>query len=184
MKCISCNSFSFSVVCKECQENLLKVDTIYRQNIDGLDIFSFYQYSEIELLLKSKYSVVGSKVLKILAQNSLAYFPIPNSAYLIAIDDLVDERFFSHTAILVKTMKHKALFGVLRAKNRIQYAGKSKSFRAKNPKNFQYSGIKNIDVVLIDDVVTFGTTLSEAKKVLNSNSVNVLFALTLAKTID
>jgi len=37
-----------------------------------------------------------------------------------------------------------------------------------------------MDVILIDDIITTGTTLKEAEKVLNKNGINVLFALTLA----
>jgi competence protein ComFC len=166
-----------------CQKNLLNPDSIYKQSIDGLDIYSFYRYSEISTLIKSKYAVYGSRVLRILARNSLAYFPIPKSAYLIPIDDKV-KNYFSHTAVLVKAMNHQAIFGSLRASKDIQYAGKSLTFRKENPREFIYTSKKDIDVVLIDDVVTYGITLSEAKRVLSRSGVNVLFAITLAKSID
>jgi len=52
-------------------------------------------------------------------------------------------------------------------------------FRINNPRNFKYYGNKNIDVILIDDVVTTATTINEAKEVLKKYNVNVVFCLVL-----
>ena len=65
------------------------------------------------------------------------------------------------------------------ANNHITYAGKDLDFRLSNPRDFKYKGEKNIDVILVDDVVTTGTTLKEAKKVLANFGVNVLFCVVL-----
>ncbi len=125
-----------------------------------------------------------------MAKNSFSIFAknfeFDKKIFAIAIDDNVDKN-FSHSAILTKELKSKfitPLYAKLRARNKIQYAGKSKSFREKNPRNFKYSGEREIDVILVDDVITYGITLNEAKKTLNKHNVNVLFALTLANTID
>jgi len=40
--------------------------------------------------------------------------------------------------------------------------------------------ISNIEVILVDDIVTTGLTLQEAETILNKNGIVVLFALTLA----
>ena len=66
------------------------------------------------------------------------------------------------------------------AQNNINYAGKDLQFRLKNPRNFKYSGQKNIDVILVDDIVTTGSTLNEAKQTLQQYGVNVIFSLVLA----
>jgi len=66
------------------------------------------------------------------------------------------------------------------AKNRVHYSGKGLQFRLENPRDFVYKGKSNIDVILVDDIITTGITLQEAQKVLIQNGVNVLFALTLA----
>jgi competence protein ComFC len=68
----------------------------------------------------------------------------------------------------------------LQAKNRVNYSGKSLQFRLENPRDFIYRGKSNIDVILVDDIITTGITLQEAQKVLIEHGVNVLFALTLA----
>ncbi|MCD8541680.1 MAG: hypothetical protein LRY22_03610 [Aliarcobacter cryaerophilus] len=74
---------------------------------------------------------------------------------------------FSQTAILAKHLKSafiKPIFNTLKAKNIVKYAGKNLEFRQKNPRKFIYSGVKNCDVILVDDVITTGTTILEAKK--------------------
>jgi competence protein ComFC len=73
----------------------------------------------------------------------------------------------------------KPLYNTLKASNIVKYAGKDLEFRQKNPRKFVYKGASNIDVILIDDLITTGATILEAKKVLKKHNVNVLFALTL-----
>lgn len=141
-------------------------------------------------LIKSKYSIFGSTVYKTLAKNSFAKyakeFNYPSAVYAIPIDDRPTPN-FSHSAILAKSMKSKFLipkYAKLRATNIVSYAGKSLNFRLKNPRNFNYTFKKDIEVILVDDVVTTGSTLSEAYTILIQNNVNVLFALTLADADD
>ncbi len=55
-------------------------------------------------------------------------------------------------------------------------------FRLNNSRKFEYSGDKNIEAVLVDDIITTGTTLKEAYKLLKSCGVDVLFALTIASS--
>jgi competence protein ComFC len=62
----------------------------------------------------------------------------------------------------------------------VNYSGKSLQFRLEHPRDFVYKGKSNIDVILVDDIITTGITLQEAQKVLMTHGVNVLFALTLA----
>lgn len=86
-------------------------------------------------------------------------------------------------ALLTRAMKTQTSIpkhSVLMAKKRVKYSGKSLQFRLENPREFVYKGKHNIDVILVDDIITTGITLQEAQKVLMSYGVNVLFALTLA----
>lgn len=53
-------------------------------------------------------------------------------------------------------------------------------FRRKNKRDYKYYGKRNIQIILIDDIVTSGNTLLEAKQVLENNNCEVLFALTLS----
>jgi competence protein ComFC len=48
-----------------------------------------------------------------------------------------------------------------------------------NPRGFNYVPFDHDEVILVDDIVTTGTTLSEAAEVLHSQGKKVLFCLTL-----
>jgi len=102
--------------------------------------------------------------------------------YVVGVDEYVKSG-YSHVGLLTKAMKTKTsipLHAKLMAQNRVNYAGKDLEFRLSNPRDFKYTGKKNIDIILVDDIITTGITLQEAQKVLIQNGVNVLFALTLA----
>jgi competence protein ComFC len=102
--------------------------------------------------------------------------------YIIGVDEHVKSG-YAHVALLTRVMKTKQtipLHSALMAQNRVNYSGKDLQFRLAHPRNFKYTGKKNIDVILVDDIITTGITLQDAQKVLMANGVNVLFALTLA----
>jgi competence protein ComFC len=65
--------------------------------------------------------------------------------------------------------------------NNIKYAGKSLDFRLKNKKEFIYNGLRGIDVILVDDIYTTGSTINQAIEVLKENDVNILFSIVLAR---
>ncbi|WP_457560226.1 ComF family protein [Caminibacter sp.] len=179
MKCLKCGSFSFRVVCDRCQKEFLKPEIEFKNNI-----LSFYKYEEISFLIKYKYEKFGSRVFWILG-NVLKKFAINfnEKAFVIPINDKI-KKGYSHTAILAKCMHTKTLtplFSVLHSQHEVEYAGKTLEFRLNNPRNFKYTGPKNIYVILVDDVMTTGLTLKEAKDVLKKNGVNVLFSVVLAK---
>ena len=80
----------------------------------------------------------------------------------------------------MKTKISKQQHSALMAQNRVKYSGKSLQFRLENPREFHYTGKPDVDVIIVDEIITTGITLQEAQKVLISHGVNVLFALTLA----
>ena len=136
----------------------------------------------------TKYYPEGYRVFKYFGKYHIAPFlrafakGLERPAKIIAIDERVD-RGYSHTALLAHygSVKNiKALHGVLVAKNYVSYAGKSLKFRLNNPRNFQYRGSSGIEAILVDDIITTGSTLLEAYEVLSRSGVNVLFALTIA----
>lgn len=102
---------------------------------------------------------------------------------VIALDDKVENMLYSHSAILAKHLKTrflKPVFNVLKAQNCIKYSGKSLEFRQKNKRNYKLLKTVDYPVILVDDIVTTGSSLLEAKKVLEKNKISVLFALVLA----
>lgn len=185
MRCLTCQKLSLPIICKDCQTTLLTPNLTKRILEDDFIIFSFYSYEEIKELINSKYQLYGDLVYKILCENSLKKFAdefqYSNEVYVTPVDDYPIHG-FSQSAVIAKSMKSKTFkpqYGKLRAKNRVKYAGKSLEFRKNNPREFTYNGKKKIQTVIVDDIITTGSTILEAKKVLEQNRCEVLFALTL-----
>lgn len=187
MKCISCGQYSLNIICKTCQSEYFTPTLNKREIVKDFYVYSFYKYEDIKEFLDSKYYFYGDRVFKILADLSFKHFSknfnYENLIYVLNINDNNKNYDFSQTAILARALKSntiKVLYNKLNAKNSVKYAGKSLAFRKQNPRKFIYAYKENVDVILVDDIVTTGTTLLEAKKVLESNNCNVLFALTLS----
>lgn len=186
MKCLSCGRWSFKIVCKECTKLFLEPSPSFRILSNGLRVDSFYNYDEIAPFLHTKHTVYGSKVFKILAKKSFLPFAKNFKSHLnifaIAVDDGVKDG-YSHTAILSNELKNesiKPLFGTLRAKSSFKYSGKSLEYRKAHPREFECKVPKDSYAILIDDLVTTGSTLVEASQKLKNEGVETLFALTLA----
>lgn len=129
----------------------------------------------------------GDKSLKTLSKISLKKFfdtlDLEEKTAIVPIDDRVKN--FSHTAVIASAIKHKnatIMYASLHAQNNIKYAGKKLDFRRANPRNFIVLKPLPKYVILLDDVITTGTTLLEARKTIEYFKSEVLFAITLAYT--
>jgi len=187
MRCFSCSKLSVKIICSQCWESLF-VPTIKTRTVGTLDVISFYRYTTLEPLLLSKHKPEGHRIYTALGKRLFRPFMQEfieqdiGDVYIVGVDEYVKNG-YSHVACLTHAMKMSHAIpqhASLMAQNRIHYSGKPLQFRLKNPRNFQYSGKKDINVILVDDILTTGTTLQEAQKVLISHGVNVLFALVLA----
>jgi len=187
MRCYTCSKLSLSIVCKKCKEQLFGTN-ITTRTIGTLDVISFYKYSAIESLLLSKHTPEGFRIYKALAHMTMKPFIKKfieideRIIYIVGIDEYVKSG-YSHVALLTRVMKTKysiPLHSSLMSQNRVTYAGQNLQYRLENPRDFIYTGKSQIDVILVDDIITTGITLQEAQSVLINSDVNVLFALTLA----
>ena len=184
-----CERFSFSHICKKCRKDYLS-PRLFTRKIYDLKIFSFYKYDEIGDLIKTKHSYLGFYILNILAEISLKKFAkslkYKDKVWLVPVDDKVGEYGFSHTSILAYNMRDKNLvpkFGSLYSKSGVKYIGQNLNFRQNHKRDFQVQYLQNGDsVILVDDVITTGTTLKEAKESLDKLKIKTLFAVTLATT--
>ena len=89
---------------------------------------------------------------------------------------------YAHTAILNRALKSALitpLYGKLRATQHHKYAGKSVEERLMNPRQFKYQPFDEKEVILVDDIVTTGTTLTEAAEMLHAQGKKVILCLTL-----
>lgn len=186
MRCISCQGLSYSIICKTCQEHLLQPSFYKRELEKDFFVYSFYKFDEVKELLNTKYQFYGDKIYTILSHLSFKKFAntfeYPDIVNAIAIDDHTRHQ-FSHTAILAKSLQSKNIipkYNTLKAKNIVKYAGKDLKFRQKNRRDFVYIGEQNNQVILIDDLVTTGSTILEAKECLEKNGCEVLFSLTIS----
>jgi len=186
MKCLLCENFSFSHICKNCQETFL-TPALYKRKLLGIEVLSFYKYSEIKNLLLTKHTDLGYYMYKILAKNSFKKFAqsfvFESPIVSIAIDDVPSQGGYSHTAIINKELQSSSiqpLYDKLRAKNKVSYAGKSKEFRLLNPRNFELKPFEEKELILVDDIITSGATLTQAIQIMQAHKKEVLFCLTLA----
>jgi competence protein ComFC len=186
MRCLLCESFSLSHICCTCQDRFLTPSIYKRELKNNIEVISFYKYKEIKELLFTKHTDLGFYIYSILAKNSFKKFAdefeFPHAISSVAIDDNIKSG-YSHTAILNKALKSKTiqpLFNKLRAKNSISYSGKSKEFRLLNPRDFELKSFTDESVILVDDIITTGSTLTQAVELLKKNNKETLFCLTLA----
>lgn len=185
MRCVLCESLSLKHVCKPCQE-LYLTPSLHKRRLDnGIEVFSFYKYADVKILLHTKHTDIGYHIYNILAKNSFKKFAnefkMEGSLASLAIDDKVESG-YSHTAILNKSLKSKnikPLHNKIRALSSVSYSGKSKEFRLVNPRNFQINEFDERDVILVDDIVTTGSTFEQAISELNKQNKEVIFCLTL-----
>jgi len=191
MRCLSCHHLSIKVICQSCSDRLL-VPTVTKRKIGTMEVISLFKYKNIEQFLLTKHTPIGYRVYKNFGQHFMAPFldsftkGIDEDTAVIAIDEHVRSG-YSHTALLghyVQNSHTKVQHSKLIAQNRVNYAGKSLQYRLENPRGFIYTGPKNIQAILIDDIITTGVTLQEAQIELMSHGVDVLFALTLADARD
>ena len=183
---------SFLAICNECQKKFLAPSIQKKWINNNLFVYYFYDYDDIKDLIKTKYKVYGSRIFNILANNSFKIFANNFSAnldtnnieniFVVPIDDNIRVN-YSHSAILTKATKTKVLkptYSTLIAQNHIKYAGQSKEFRKANKRDFKYTGAKKADIILVDDLVTTGLTMRQAKSELLKHKCKVLFGLTLS----
>lgn len=186
MKCLMCENLALTHICSSCQELFLAPSLYKRQISNGVEVISFYKYKEIKELLHTKHTDLGYYIYTLLAQKSFEKFAeefkFLDKVVSIAIDDTIESG-YSHTAILNRALESKyinPIYSHLRAKNKISYSGKSREFRLLNPRDFSFKEFIGNEVILVDDIITTGSTLSQAIEVMKAHKKEVLFCLTLS----
>ena len=185
MRCLLCENLSFSHICPSCQEIFLSPSIYKRKILNNIEVISFYKYSEVKKLLYTKHTDLGFYIYSILAKKSFKEFAnnfkFDENVAAIAIDDHAKNG-YSHTAILNKELKSDIItpyYNNLRAKSKVSYSGKTKEFRLLNPRNFEFQNVKENNIILVDDIITTGSTLTQAVQTIKRSSKSIMFCLTL-----
>lgn len=191
MRCVLCHRLCWNALCKNCMQ---WISIIPRVRIIGdVRIYSLFDYAEIQSLIKSKYSIVGSRVLRHLARMAAQFFAAQDfllgNFRGVGIDDM-PRGGYSHTAIIAHAFEQyahiKALYGRIYAQSIVRYAGRNIDFRRSNPRNFTTTLTPSDacdGIILYDDVVTSGTTILEAANLLKKHHIPFCCAIALASPI-
>ena len=186
MRCMMCENWSFSHICKPCRAEHLTPSFYTRKILGKIPVHSFYKYDDIEPLLLTKHTDLGYYIYSIMARQSMRVFAqnfeYEGNVAAIGVDDHVRHG-YSHTATLVKTLDADNItpyYGRLRATNTQTYSGKSYQQRLLNPRRFRMKPFNEEEVILVDDILTTGLTLTQAAETLHREGKKVLFCLTLA----
>ncbi len=186
MRCLLCERRSLSHVCRACRRERLQPSFFTRKIAGKLPVHSFYAYDDIEPLLLTKHTDLGYYFYRILANESFRPFArtfeteAPVAA--VGIDDHVKHG-YSHTAILARAMKVPGVtprYGKLRDASGVHYSGKDFQYRLTHPREFRPKPFPEEKVILVDDILTTGLTLTQAAEALKDAGKEVLFCLTLA----
>ncbi len=182
MKCLICAKFCFGVLCEGCLDSIPL--TPQKRTIKGIPIYSFFRYDDVDFLLNSKYHIIGSRVISHLAKIASDSFFSQGSYFDgisgVGIDDYV-RSFYSHTGVILKHFARngiKPLYGELRARNNVSYAGKSLAYRQAHKRDLRFSA-KVRDIMIVDDIITTGTSFSEAIDVCTNAGAKVHFGIAL-----
>lgn len=202
MRCVNCGAFSLRTICAACAANLAECRLSMRQ-VEGFSVFYYYGYSEIRELILSKHHEYGAAVLARIASLSLAKFPLHLRREISAnpqnyeafkttdgvfkfnavpLDDDIRSG-YSHTAILARALKSELIepkFHCLRAQNRVKYSGQSLEFRLKHKRNFKILTPPQFPVILVDDIITSGLSMLQARETLMQGGFMPVCGLVLA----
>jgi len=181
-----CESLSLSHICFTCKANFLQPSLYRRKILNNIEVISFYKYSEIEKLLHTKHTDLGYYIFKILGEMAFSSFAknfeFDEKVASIGVDENVKSG-YSHTAILSKSLTCKSItprYSKLQANNSISYSGKSREYRLMNPRDFTFLHVEEENIILVDDIITTGITLTQAVTAIRQKRKEVLFCLTLA----
>ena len=186
MKCLLCAAWSFSHICKDCQNENLKPALFKRKIRGNIVVYSFYRYGDIEHLLHTKHTDLGYYIYSILAKIAFGRFAqnfeFEDTVASLGVDESVKHG-YSHTAILNKALASQHIqprYSKLMAQSKETYSGKSFQFRLLHPRQFKVKNFKEQYAILVDDIITTGMTLTQAVDALEKEGKEVLFCLTLA----
>ena len=181
-----CERLSLTHLCSSCKEKFLTPSLHKRKILNNIEVISFYRYKDIKDLIHTKHTDLGYYIYSALAELTFkrfaSEFVFDEKIASIGIDDRVKNG-YSHTAVLNKALKSRDItprYARLRSTNDVTYSGRTKEYRLNNPRDFELKEFKENSVILVDDIITTGLTLTQACNTLTCKNKEVIFCLTLA----
>ena len=179
MKCLYCDKpidkISFRSIflkdddlCPECRGKLKPKRTIVK--VEEMEVETFYEYDGMYKSLLLQYKECLDEALKKVFLYELSdYINMRYHGYLICFvpssKEKLESRGFSHLKLMFEEVKLKQLKG-LRMKEELCQEGMDLDQRKRMLNNFVYEGKQADRVLLVDDVLTSGSTLLGAYRAL------------------
>ncbi|MBD3282276.1 MAG: hypothetical protein GF387_01575 [Candidatus Portnoybacteria bacterium] len=172
-------------ICQKCKSKT-KIDKViiatqYKQVEDLIKKFK-YQY------IKELYKPLALLILKAIKQNKLQ---IPKNTIIVPIPihkRKLKQRGFNQSELMAKELSKRINIPIKtnmlkRVKTSVPQAKtKTKKERERNIKNsFKAKNVKNKNIILVDDVITTGSTIIEATKKLKNEKANKIIVLAIAQ---
>lgn len=189
--CIICKAEDCYKICLSCLKSIRKI------NIIESDIISYGYYGGVlkQLILNLKYKKdfsagdILSDLLSDYIKDNIEYDNYVLS-YIPLSKKSMKKRGFNQCEYIAKKVSEKLNIGVIeiliKYKDTAEQKTLNKHERSKNVKGaFKIKNGTNIssyNIILIDDVITTGSTMMEAYKILQENSAKSIKLLTLAKS--
>lgn len=187
-KCITCDR-EFIGLCPICNQKIMRIR-------EGSDVISYAYYNGVmkKLILEFKYKknfiagdILANYLINLITENNIeaeAIFFIPSSK------KALKERGFNQCEFIAKKISKQLNIPVYndisKVKNIKEQKTLSKEDRIKNVIGaFEIKSNKNIKnkkIILIDDVLTTGSTVLECEKLLKKNGACSIKILTVAKS--
>ena len=188
-KCIACDTEEFIGICPLCKSKIKRVE-----NQDNT-ILSYGYYGGVlkKLILSFKYdknftsgNILSELLIELIYKEKLEFDII---CYVPMTKLAIRKRGFNQCEIICKNLSEALGIplsrSLIKTKDTKEQKSLSKEERAKNIEGvFKVRGndILNKRILLIDDVVTTGSTLLECKKVLEKYTIEKITVLTIAKS--
>lgn len=189
-KCIICQTEGFMGICDYCRSKIKNV------NLANKEVISYGFYGGIlkRLILEFKYSknfiageVLSKFILEIINKNEIkadviCYVPMTKSA--------IKNRGFNQCKFIAYKIGYLLDIPISNCILKIKHTKEQKTL-SKDERRINVEGafkikdnrdIFNKVVILIDDVMTTGSTINECKKILKNNGAKRIIVLTIAKS--
>lgn len=193
-KCYICNREGEKVICDKCNKEIPRFKDI--GSIEGCNLYvcSYYSFSVKDLILKLKYKgdFHSGEILVLLLEEKIRNegLILDYITYVPIAKDALKKKEFNQCEYLAKELGKRLnikVIQVLKKKNKIrEQKTLSKEERDKNVSEaFEVKNFKILEgkrILLLDDVITTGSTLKYCAKELKKINEIKIFMLTIAKS--